>query len=510
MSNNNFVGYLVSIESKNIFFQGVINSIDTKNSIIQLKNCFQNGINLGAKLIDVKTTEIDNIEILADPIKAASLLKPINENEKSESKSIDQNSGQNNNPINNRNRPKIISPNQYQKNYHNGNNQNSQDCFNSNNEDSLEEDFDFEKNLALFDKDAFYEKMEGHPRQSKNLTFNESTNSLKKNPNEESTFVRYHQISVDNLFSSVSRQNKHSENRNSLSIASNGNPSSKDTGARNYRFDEMILDTGEPINFRQIQLPNKNSNSKNYVTDEGFIVPCIDLALKEALISQSYKYGFNKQRQIECMGRCCAEMCLQLLGGSIRFLPKNNHQKPAILVLANNYSIQGVYALCTSRLLSIRTVKIYLLILKSNEEDSLEFKNELNFLKSNFDSASCIILKDINDLNSIKSIDLILCGLDSFVDESSLLKTKNQANIQSLKKYVQTCKANAISIEPSTEENVLHSKWCLTSVLPMQMPKHSGRVYLCDMGFTKQIFDSVNIKYQSPFGAKFVIPLHDD
>ncbi|RMZ95771.1 enhancer of mRNA-decapping 3 [Brachionus plicatilis] len=508
MSNNNFVGYLVSVESKNLFFQGVINLIDTKNSIIQLKNCFQNGINLGDKLVDIKTSEIENIEILADPIKAASLLKPINETEKlQEPKTTIQNAGK----MNNRYRSKIISPNnQYPKRNYNGNQQNSQDCFNSQNEDSLEEDFDFEKNLALFDKNAFYEKMEGHPRQSKNLTFNESTNSIKKNPSDESTFIRYHQISVDNLFSSVSKQQKPAENRHSLSHGTNGQHSSKETGSKNYRFDEMILDTGEPINFRQIQLPNQYSIGKNYVTDDGFIVPCIDLSLKETLFKQSYNFGFNKQRQIECMGRCCAEMCLQLLGGSIRFLPKNNHQKPSILVLANNYSIQGVYALCTSRLLSIRSVKIYLLIIKSNEEDSVEFKNELNFFKSNFDSVSCFILKGVNDLNKIKSIDLILNGLDSFVDESCLLKSKNQANIQNLKKFVQTCKANVLSIDPSVQENVLQSKWCLTPILPMQMSNNSGRVYLCDMGFTKQIFDSVNIKYQSPFGAKFVIPLHDD
>lgn len=508
MSTNNFVGYLVSIETRNVFFQGIINSIDTKNSLIQIKNCFQNGINLGPKLVDVKTNDIENIEILADPIKAASLLKPINDIEQSqEHKIINQNSNQNYN----RNKSKIILPNNhYQRNSQNGNQQ-SQDCFNSQNEDSIEEDFDFEKNLALFDKDAFFEKMEGHPRQTKNLTFNENSSSIQKKSNDESTFVRYHQISVDNLFSSVSKQSRHSENRNSFSnVNVNGQPSSKGTGARNYRFDEMILDTGEPINFRQIKLPDQFSNSKNYVTDEGFLVPCIDLRLKEALISQSYKHGFSKPRQIECMGRCCAEMCLQLLGGSIRFLPKNNHQKPSILVLANNYSIQGVYALCTSRLLSIRSVKIYLLVMKSNEEDSAEFKNELNFFVSNFDSATCSVLKSVNELNSIKSIDLILSGLDSFKEESCLLKNKNQTNVQYLKKFVQSCKANVLSIDPSVNENVVNSKWCITSILPMQMPKNSGRVYLCDMGFTKQIFDSVNIKYQSPFGAKFVIPLHDD
>ncbi|CAF0730117.1 unnamed protein product [Brachionus calyciflorus] len=500
-SSNKFTGYLVSIESKNVFYQGVINLIDSQNAVIQLKNCFQNGISLGSKVVDIKTNEIENIEILADPMNAATLLKPITPEEKIEepvSNTIPNRSQINNNKY----KQKNVSPNN-RRNYQNGY---SEDCFNSPNEDSIEDDFDFEKNLALFDKNAFYEKMEGHPRQSKtNLTFNESSASIKKL--EEQTQTRYHQISLDNLFSSVKKQ---PETKPSINTSASINGLSIN---KNYRFDEMILDTGEPINLRQIQLPSNYSNSKNYVTDDGFVIPCVDLDLRESLIKQSYKFGFNKTRQIECMGRCCTEMCLHLLGGSVRFLPKNNHQKPSILVLANNNSMQGVYALCASRLLSIRAVKIYLLILKSNDEDCVEFRNEFNFFMSNYDSLTTVILNSVNDLNNIKSLDLILNGLDSFEATSCLAnKIKNQNNLQILRKYVLNCKASVLSIDPSinSENNVLQSKWCITPVLPMEMLSSSGRVYLCDFGYTKQIFESVNIKYQSPFGAKFVIPLHAD
>jgi hypothetical protein len=53
-SSNKFVGYLVSIESKNTFYQGVVNAINSDKGIIQLSNCFQNGLHCGSKLVDIK------------------------------------------------------------------------------------------------------------------------------------------------------------------------------------------------------------------------------------------------------------------------------------------------------------------------------------------------------------------------------------------------------------------------------------------------------------------------
>ena len=52
----------------------------------------------------------------------------------------------------------------------------------------------------------------------------------------------------------------------------------------------MVLDTGEPINMQQILVP-ATSVTKRYVTDDGFIVPCIDYALRQLIFEQSYKQG---------------------------------------------------------------------------------------------------------------------------------------------------------------------------------------------------------------------------
>ncbi len=280
---------------------------------------------------------------------------------------------------------------------------------------------------------------------------------------------------------------------------------------KNYRFDEMVLDTGEPMDLQQIQIPLMNtSTSKRYVTDDGIILPCIDNDLRKRLFEQSYKHGFNKDRQIECMGRCCAEMAIQLVGGPLRFSPKNNHQKPSILVLANSSDLQGAYALCTARLLSNRSCKIYLFVSKTNpskDEVNEYFQTELNLFRS-IDLPSNTILSSVDDLKNLYSIDLIINGIDS----SSMITSQatGQTWYKNLVKYVDNCKASVLSIDPCSEGTAIHSKWCIVPVLPLEMSNRCGRVYLCDLGFTKNMFQSVNIKYKSPFGAKFLIPLHDD
>ena len=316
---------------------------------------------------------------------------------------------------------------------------------------------------------------------------------------------RYHQISVANLFSS----SQPVANSNGLLINSNAvnkplpktQSLTQTTNSKNYRFDEMVLGSGETLPPPQIQVPC--TVTKTYVTDDGFMVPCIEVELRRRLFDESYKQGFSKPRQIECMSRCCAEMAIQLIGGPLRFSPKNNHQKPVVLILANDQSIQGAYAVCTARLLSIRGCNVFLYISKSsnggNQGDSKLFNDELDLYRT-IEPAANTFLKNVDELRSLASIDLILNSFDAL---------NTHAWTRGLLKFIEGCKASVLAIDPACEGTAIKSKWCVLPVMPMVMSPDCGRVYLCDLGFTKGLFNAVNIKYQSPFGAKFLIPLHD-
>ena len=51
---NNFIGYLVSIESNNSYYQGTVNLIDVNKNLIQLKNVYKNGMLYPESVIEIK------------------------------------------------------------------------------------------------------------------------------------------------------------------------------------------------------------------------------------------------------------------------------------------------------------------------------------------------------------------------------------------------------------------------------------------------------------------------
>ena len=129
----------------------------------------------------------------------------------------------------------------------------------------LDQEFDFESNNALFNKEAVYEEIE-----------------------------------------------------NGTAVA----PSSDDTRHQpaKYGCHENVLQSS-PVEFRQIQIDDKNTANDakfEYVTDTGLIVPCIDTERRVRLMEAAEKAGLSRSRQIETVGRSVAEMVLQLCGGSHR------------------------------------------------------------------------------------------------------------------------------------------------------------------------------------------------
>lgn len=71
-------------------------------------------------------------------------------------------------------------------------------------------------------------------------------------------------------------------------------------------------------------------------------------------------------------------------------------------------------------------------------------------------------------------------------------------------------RAPVLSLDPpvSGQCQAVEAKWSLSLCLPFALAEGAGRVYLCDIGIPRQVFQEVGIKYHSPFGCKFVIPLH--
>lgn len=103
-------------------------------------------------------------------------------------------------------------------------------------------------------------------------------------------------------------------------------------------------------------------------------------------------------------------------------------------------------------------------------------------------------------------VDLVINCLDSH--ENTFLR--DQPWYRAAADWANQNRAPVLSIDPPVngQEQAVEAKWSLSLGLPLPLPERAGRVYLCDIGLPRQVFQEVGIKYHSPFGCKFVIPLH--
>lgn len=103
-------------------------------------------------------------------------------------------------------------------------------------------------------------------------------------------------------------------------------------------------------------------------------------------------------------------------------------------------------------------------------------------------------------------VDLVINCLDCH--ENRLLR--EQSWYQSAADWANQNRAPVLSIDPAVSEQhqTVEAKWTLSLGLPLPLAKAESRVYLCDIGIPKMVFQEVGIRYHSPFGCKFVIPLH--
>jgi len=268
-----------------------------------------------------------------------------------------------------------------------------------------------------------------------------------------------------------------------------------------YRCDQMILQHNNgPIDYEQILLPFQTT--KKYLTDEGLVVPAIDLQLRHDLFSSSESFGYSLERRIESMGRCTNDMCLHLLGGTQRLLVKNRHQHPTIVVLATTNDLSGVYAICAARILATKNIRIYLYLSPNSKRENLIFENEFKLIRT----TQTIVTNQVNELPR-SPVDLVLNGLDG---ENRRLNGERW--YQDVIDYCSRLQTSIIGVDPSIDSDGIECKYSLIPLLPLLgiSSKYFGRLYLCDLAFGSAIFQKLNIRYSSPFGAKSFVALHEN
>ncbi|XP_075064328.1 enhancer of mRNA-decapping protein 3 [Mixophyes fleayi] len=319
------------------------------------------------------------------------------------------------------------------------------ECFGDELEEIPDTDFDFEGNLALFDKAAVFEEIDTHER------------------------------------------------RGAGGARSRGTPNERPP---TYKHDENILES-EPIVYRRIIVPQPGG--KEYCTDSGLVVPSISYGLHKKLLTVAEKHGLSVEKRLEMSGVCASQMALTLLGGPNRLNPKNVHQRPTVALLCGPH-IKGAQGISCGRHLANHDVDIILFL--PNFVKMLEsVTNELNlFCRTEGKQVSNV--KELPDC----PVDLVINCLDCH--ENAFLC--DQPWYRAAVDWANQNRAPVLSIDPpvTDQEQGIHAKWSLELGLPLPLGEQAGRVYLCDIGIPQKVFREVGISYHSPFGCKFVIPLH--
>jgi len=442
----NFIGYYVSLACDNdSVYEGEVGEIDGVRQLITLTHAHQllpDGSTMKFPRITLTGNHIKNLKIIRERIQVMPYEDPMKQTKKENCKDQNQKmklsqdvnkqktkspKPETNNGIN------VPSPRKFNK-------QSNTNCFGQE-ADNLAQypDFDFEENLAKFDKHAVYEKM---------------------SKNSEELFA--------NGISDYDRKMKAQEN---------------------------VLES-EPVSLRQIRVPIEHAG-KEYSTEDGFIIPSIDLALKSSLFAAAEKAGLSMQQLTENAGICVCQMALQLVGGSLRINPKNNHQRPEIVILAGSHN-QGLQGICAARHLANHTAKVVLYL--PVRIPSMQAQIDL-YLKSGGK-----LIKSYRDLPS-QPVDIVIDAMIG-LDNSDVLPDWLPFAIS----WANQNKAPLLSIDPiipRTKTELPDIKWSIAMGLPLIKAPNYGRLYLADIGIPRGVFRDVGIQYLSPFKDKFYIPLYD-
>ena len=125
----------------------------------------------------------------------------------------------------------------------------------------------------------------------------------------------------------------------------------------------------------------------------------------------------------------------------------------------------------------------------------------------------CISLNNLNIYITIcfildlpdKPVDIIISALDGHQSKT----LQHQSWFQQVVTWANQSKAPVLTVDPPTGGGAIFTKWSLSLCLPLNLGSNCGQVYLADLGFPPKLYQEVGILYKSPFGHKFVIPLHE-
>lgn len=266
-----------------------------------------------------------------------------------------------------------------------------------------------------------------------------------------------------------------------------------------YRNDENVL-AGVAAEYRQIT--TGEAVGTEFITDLGLVVPAVSLQLRERLQAVIVNHGLGLERQAEVMGRAATELAIQLLGGQHRLNPSNLHQVPTAVFLCGTSQV-GTLGLAAARHLSGHGVRTQVYLPEAALYPHV-LEAELRLYRL---TGGKVVTKG-KDLpkGTSNTVDLIVTAME---DQEMWSQERCQPWHRAATSWAESSRAPVLAIDPPPHPPTIPVKMTLVGGLPLAHPPEAGKLYLANLGIPKNVYKEVGIKFSSPFGAKFVIPLHN-
>ncbi|ODQ63468.1 YjeF N-terminal domain-like protein, partial [Nadsonia fulvescens var. elongata DSM 6958] len=369
-------------------------------------------------------------------------------------------------------------------------------------------EFDFQANLAKFDKKMIFEEIRD----------NDTTN-----PNER--LVAHNKVNTIEL---AAHENKNHQNRNKPSpmqkygnremIIQNAQNANLWEGIYSEDDDEVLHPTNANIISANATLRRSNNAVHFVLSSSGKQCPCATpvqmVELERTAVST---FGISEEIIVDNAGRAGAQLAIQALGGASRLNSQNHNSLPLVVVLAGNNQA-GAKALATGRHLSNHHVRVIALLLGKDRPDEM-----LPIVKSQSTAFQSSMGKLVNRMEQLITIlngldspaEIIIDGIQGYQMAIPDFWEDDLTTALSLIDWANHQRASIISIDipsgldgstgqPSTLLSVVKPKWVLSCGLPLtgiinaylagNATRGDWSHYIADVGFPRRAFQKGSMR----------------
>jgi len=385
-----------------------------------------------------------------------------------------------------------------------------EDCFDVDLDNIHGKEFDFERNLALFDKKCVLEEIESNQPDVVRLIDHNRRGGTKTKTTTgtvaTTAATAITNVAVEKINSKTVVNTKTSGTGAGATAASTYQPRGEN-GELKYRNDQNVLSAG-PTKYRLIsteegEMKYTKGPIGEYITDSGLIVPAISYELRERFMAAAEAKGITRDRLIELMARTGTELAIQLLGGSRRLNPSNSHQVPQCVVLCGP-GRTGEYGMTMARHLSTQGIKV-VTFLPHLDLYQRQMANELALFKLCCKSSNAKLIQEVKELPQ-STVDLVVMALD---DHELWEQEKTQPWHRGAARWCRDLRSPVLGIDPLAASNT--SVTCRASVVP-GLPlwyegPDVGKIHMVNLAIPNKVYKDVGISFQPPFGAKSFVTL---